>query len=84
MPDRILPVGGYVPLSFAGAIPFAPVTSLLVPDDYKRTELAWRLSTKEDNPVLLLLYTHSESFLFRQPLLEDINRMRFYLHLLPV
>ena len=39
-------------MSFAGAIPFAPVTSLLVPDDYKRTELAWRLSTKEDNPVL--------------------------------
>jgi hypothetical protein len=37
---------------FERAVPFAPLARLWVPDDFKRTELAWKLTTSEDNPVL--------------------------------
>ena len=44
--------GPLASLFFAEPIPFAAVTRLIVPDAFKRTELAWKLSTQEDNPIL--------------------------------
>jgi len=46
--------GGAVaaPHAFRSPIPFAGLTHLQVPDAFKRTELAWKLSIQEDNPIL--------------------------------
>lgn len=38
--------------TFERPVLFAPVACLLVPDDFKRNELAWKLTTTADNPVL--------------------------------
>jgi len=39
---------------FENSIPFAPVARLIVPDEFKAKELAWKLSVQGDNPVLLI------------------------------
>ena len=39
---------------FETPIPFAPVAHLVVPDEFKAKELAWKLSVQGDNPVLLI------------------------------
>lgn len=46
------PPNGVNAATFEQAVPFAPVARLWVPEDFKRTELAWKLTTTEDNPVL--------------------------------
>jgi hypothetical protein len=39
---------------FESTIPFAPVARLVVPEEFKAKELAWKLSVQGDNPVLLI------------------------------
>jgi hypothetical protein len=51
--------GGLRPsLAFENTIPFAPLARLDVPDGFKRTELAWKLSVKGDNPILRIPNLH--------------------------
>lgn len=39
---------------FENTIPFAPVARLIVPDEFKAKELAWKLSVQGDNPLLVI------------------------------
>lgn len=47
------PVSGSARI-FENTIPFLPVARLIVPDEFKAKELAWKLSVQGDNPVLVI------------------------------